>query len=615
MQSRRFPFAAALCAIVLAWAPLARSQGVFGVVEMDSWGGFSSNLAAFCQSAELPFALINLNALAGPALRAPNLAGVDLRRPIRIYLLLKSKNGKPEPAAVIGLPVSDNGTAYLDTLRGAFATAAENNGAHVFSGPRGMMLRARRAAVVVTNGVALVADAAADAAAAADALRANAVPAFGKMPADVRVGLDMAALLPLVERAADEMHDRMGKMPAPQPGMPDPGAVLDAEMEAAVSFCRQVGKLSLGFKADAAAATITASLDARPGTTLEGVLQQQRPPSERYMGLLPPDALFGVVGGGLGGMNLLAKPYAALMEKMYRGIPGMAGTAGAMRDLLMKTAGMNAGDYAVGLIRDARSARDVVFVEVVAIADPAKAGQVMREGLAMANDMYKGMPIGLSVETLPARVHAGVPVTAFRYRVTEPTNAAPGMAFPMPTAAINGFLAKLSFEYAILDKDIVVAAGRAGAIDQVIDRMRLPGGPAFGRKARALFGDISAPPTEIGHMDLTAALPVVLRLIPGVDTNALAMLPPPGDGLGTIEFRRGNSWVGALRVSASEVRALAAAVPAMQALMSPGGTPGDAEDPDAAPAAVKPAPVRRGPGPRPLPRPAPRPMPAPAPGP
>ena len=611
MQTRKFRIVAALAAGLLATAPCARSQSVFGVVEMDSWGAFSSNLAAFCQSAGLPFALIGLNAMTGPMLKAPNLAGVDVGKQVRVYLLIKTKNEKLQPAVVIALPVAGTGTAYLDTLRDAFTTASEIGSAHVFSGPKGPV-PARRLAVVVANGVALVGSDAADADAVAAALRANSVPAFTKLPADIRVGIDVQAVLPMMEQASGKLRGRLGQGPmAAPPGAPDPAVILGAEMDGALALFRQVKRVSLGIKADASAATILTALEVKPGTTLAAMLQRLRPPSERYTGLLPPDALFGVVGGGLAIMDPLAKPYGELIVKMYQGMPGLAGIGPAMRDLMMKMVGLYAGDYAVGLLKDARG-KGVLFVEIAAVTDAAKARQIFRDGLAMASDVYKQMPMGLSITSLPDRVHAGVPVSTLRYAFAPPTNAAPGMALPLEM--LGPIFEKLAMEYAFVDKDLVFTAGRAGAIDQVIDRLRQPGNPEFYRKSRALFGDGTTPPVEVGHLDITAALPAILPLVPGVKAEQLTTLPPPGAGLGTIEYCRNGAWIGELRVPVSEIRALMATMPMLQSLVPAMGGGGEGEEEAPAPAA-QPAPAQRTPGPRTGPRPLPRPLPAPAPEP
>lgn len=610
MQTRVSRLALVLAAGLLAAAPCVRAQSVFGVVEIDSWSACSSNLAAFCQASGLPFALTGMNTLAGPMLKAPNLTGIDVRRPIRMYLLFTTQHNQPAPAAVVALPLSGDGATYLDSLRDAYETTSQNGAAHVFTEPKGQGSWGRRLAVVATNGMALVGEHAEDALAVAAALRTNGVPVVEDAAADIRASFDIQALLPFVEHAADGMRARFANLPpAGMPsGGPNPAAILGAEMDAGLNVLRQIRRIALGFKADGDNGTLLACVDLKPGSTLAAAAHELRPPSERYTRLLPPGTLFGAVGGGLTGMNVLAKPYGDFMAKVYQAMPGMPGMADTMRTLMARFMGLYTGDYAIGLLPDARTG-GVLLAEIFAVSDGDKARAIHREALAMAHDAYQSM--GLAIASLPVRTHGDVEVNAFQYRLAPPASNAPGPALAMPMALLAPFLTKLTMEYAVIDKDLVFVAGRAGAIDQVIDGVRKGGDPQFYHNARALFGEGATPPTEVTHLDLVAALAPILKLLPGVDAAQLAALPPAGEGLGTVTYRRGDAVLWALRVSTSEIRALTQTAPALKKAFPmgfmPGLMPGAGAGGNFPPPRVRGAPRPAAPDPQPVPAPQPAP--------
>ena len=83
--------------------------------------------------------------------------------------------------------------------------------------------------------------------------------------------------------------------------------------------------------------------------------------------------------------------------------------------------------------------------------------------------------------------------------------------------------------------------------------------------------DSAAQPTEISHLDLAAAIPLLLNMLPGDLGSRLPALPP-GKGLGTIDIRHGHSMVSMLRITTPEIRSLvqAGSVLMMGKMMSSG---------------------------------------------
>lgn len=560
---RLFSVSAAVMAAAATFAQTAQPETApvaLATVEMNGWSTFSSNLSVFCQSSGIPFALTGLSGRMGPAIYAPNLTGIDVTRPVRLYALRTS--GK-KPATVLALPLTDDGTVYLGALRECFQSEMQNGTATVLSDPSGA-IHEGSLSIVVAGGTAWVSDRTVLAQAAAKAAPAGMQ---AQAPGDIRIAVDVQALLPLIEANTNKAHRAMTTPPPGAPGMPaDPAAIVDAEMQALVEICRQVRRLDIGIRLNGDGGTLTTTVEALPDTPLASILHQQHPPSARYTALIPADAFFGCAGGGLAGLNQLAKPYGELMARIYSAMPGLSGASDAMRGVMSRMLGIYAGDYAVAVMPDARS-NGVLFAEIVALKDPAKAGEILREGMSAATNFYQQAPFGLDLTSLPARVYAGATITSFRYRPTAADPANPAMA---PMMMLAPFLQRMTVEQTIVGQDLIMTIGRVGGIDQIVDRVRSNNNtPRFYRNARQLFGESAAAPAEISHLSLSAALPQILKLMPSVNPQMLATLPPPGQGIGTLTLVRDNSAVWVLRVTPSEVRALMQSGPVLQqAVMS-----------------------------------------------
>jgi len=578
-----------------------RAQKIMGTVEMESWSGFTSNLSAFCQSAGLPFALAGLNGMTRQIFKSSDLSGIDLARPVRLYLLQPaiSTNGiiRP-PLGVLALPVIGDGHGYLDRLGSAYAKTSQVGAVHLYSAPVDRRNGSRKLAAQVLKDVVLLGDSADDVAAAAGVLQAGPAPASPRVVGDVRVSLDMTAWLPMVEQGFAKTRREMARMPPPaMPGAPtNMTAVLDAEMDGAMSVLRQTQSVALGFKASDQDSTIYLRVDAVPGTTLAAALACLKPADARYASILPSNTLYGTVGGGLDALHVVAKPYMAFVQRVYQAMPGMENMVGPMRELMMKSADLYTGDYAIGLLPDARN-NGLLLAEVFSIADAERGRALMREGLAMASKMNPQdvMGMGMKIDIQPSRSYAGTDVSAYRYQFSPSTNQAAANAAGMPQpgamfmGVMTGLLASCTLETAIVDNNSIVTLGRAGAIEQVIDRVRGGGDSAFVKRAQAVFGDVQTPPVEIGHLALVATLERVAQNVSTLAPAQLAALPEPGEGIGFTAFHQGTTWIGALRLTSSELKALVRLAPVAQgifmgAMPHGGAQPGAGHDDDEQPA-------------------------------
>ena len=150
-----------------------------------------------------------------------------------------------------------------------------------------------------------------------------------------------------------------------------------------------------------------------------------------------------------------------------------------------------------------------------------------------------------------------------------------------PTAKILSFLANYTFEQVVVGKDMLVTLGRAGAIEQLIDRVRKGGDTQFYDNACGQFNDNTRQPTEVGRLDITAILSTLLPMLPG-DLGSKMPKLPPGQGLGTCSIRQDHSMLLMARISTSEIRSLVQAISVLM-MPSPGAMPAGKNHPNGMP--------------------------------
>jgi hypothetical protein len=508
------------------------------------------------------------------------------------------------PLTALALPLRGDGRAYLDHLSAAYGRNTKIGDVTLLAGPLDQTGRGRgRLALQTFNDYVILGDNTEAVAAAVAALTKGPIPEAPRVMGDVRLALAMNPLLPLIESRVTQWRQHRETQPPPgaaTDAITNVNAVLDAEVDAALQILRQTKSVALGFKTAESDATFYLRVDAKHDTTLAKAMACLKPMDPAFAAFLPSNTLYGVSGGGMGVMRVLAKPYADLARQICQAMPAMSGQIGPMREMLLKAADLYSGDYAIALLPDNRSPHGVLLAEVMAIADAERARDLSREQLLSMtnNNMNQFAALGLKIEALPARQHAGVEITVCHYAVCPPTNSAAAAMMPPPAAmmlgGMTGLLASCAFESAVVDRKMVVVVGRDGAIDQVIDRLRAGGDGAFVKRAQTVFGDMRDPSTMIGNLALVATLERFARAAPNLPPEQLAALPEPGEGLGCIAFHQGDSWVGALRLTASEMQALMRAAPVMRALfmqtmqtMRPAGQPPAGQDEEANPAPGK----------------------------
>lgn len=563
----------------------AQAQRIFGMAEVDNIPAVISNLTAFSQSAGFTGAPLPAKQTSRELYGSANPDDLDPVRPVRIYFVLPAGtvglSRTSAPTGVRELPVLGDGGAFVAHL-GADYVESPGQGTVRFFSSASRPGKEPCVAVLPKEGVALLGSDAAAVREAVQAVQSGGLPNLPRVMGAARVSIDVARVLPLAEQAFEAGRKQMQSAP----GMTNTLAVLDVEAEGALAILRQLKGIAIGFQPAAEQSTLFLRVDARPGTLAAACLACMKPASARYEAMIPADAFFGMTGGGADMLRVIANPYADYIRRLFRamdGMPGMGSMAGQMsgvQDLVRKSANLYAGDYAFAVLPATRT-NGLLLAQVLAVTDPALARTQMRDSLKLADKMYKGAFAGLTLVPLPDRTYAGVEILSYRYQYS-PTNSPELVNLPGAWAAIMqgpvmGILGKCVVEQAVVDKDWVTVMGSPHEIEAVIDRVRKGGDAQFANRARALFGETQAQPTEIGLLSLSGLLSHLVRVSPGLPPEALSSLPPPGGGVGFAEYHKGSCAIWALRLTSSELKSLKGIAPAAKGLMmnlimgAPGG--------------------------------------------
>lgn len=568
--------AVAVAAVLLLSAPQAQAQRIFGMAEVDNLPAVISNLTAFSQSAGFTGAPLPAKQTSRELYGSANPDDLDPVRPVRIYFVLPAGtvglSRASAPTLLRELPVLGDGGAFVSHLGADYVESPGQGSVRFFSS-------ATRpgsepcVAVLPKEGVALLGSDAAAVREAVQAVQSGGLPNLPRVMGAARVSIDVARLLPLVEQAFETGRKQMRAAPGM---MTNTLAVIDVEAEGALALLRQLKGIAIGFQPAANQSTLFLRVDARPGTLAAACLACMKPASARYDALIPMDAFFGMTGGGADMLRVIANPYADYISRLFRamdGMPGMGSMTGQMsglQDLVRKSATLYAGDYAFAVLPATRT-NGLLFAQVLAVTDPALARTQMRDSLRIADSMYKGSLAGLTLAPLPDRTYAGVQILSHRYHYSPTNNPQlanlPGAWAAIMQGPVMGILGKCVVEQAVVDKDWVTVMGPPHEIEAVIDRVRKGGDARFANRARALFGETQAQPTEIGLLSLSGLLSHLVRVSPGLPPEALASLPPPGGGVGFAEYHKDSCAIWALRLTSSELKSIKGLAPAARGLM------------------------------------------------
>jgi hypothetical protein len=328
--------------------------------------------------------------------------------------------------------------------------------------------------------------------------------------------------------------DRLAAKNAPTvPSGARSGQVCRASAKPLTDLAKQIGGFEAAVSARKEGLQVSVRTVPVAGSRLAQTVTSLRAPSRRFLCAMPPDALAAAAGTGAGSD---AFPSAAAAGS---GQP----SADAWRAAL-------SGEYAMGVV-PAGSGGGLALLQVFGLSDRAKAEALAAQLLPAAGQGGAEKRWGnVLVSARPGRQHGGVAIST--YACSRDAAAA-----PMPVR-IFPELTSFQMELAFTADVAVLTLGPSAVTDAALDRLAATG-PAIGesRAFRTLFGDVGEEPVKVFQMSPVALLKALLRTVPDVSQDLLAMIPDDTSGVaGYSCVKAGGALAGDLRIGYDELSAL-----------------------------------------------------------
>ncbi len=587
---RKFCVVLSLVGLMVAAVALpVRAAQPAVVVELESIRALIGSVTVVSKALgqEAPEPAMITGALGG-MLKVPGLAGVDTTQSVQLYVFLPKLNPaakEMDPAAMVPriafvLPLQGDGKVYASAVTSMFPKSETIGAVKHFSDPE---QPGQDVFVTVVAGRAAVSDHLETVQNMRKILSEQpATTAVVAFPGTVRVRLDIAACTPFVKAASAQTLAMISAQEMPPEVTMDPAKMLEAEMDGLLMLMRELRSYTLGIKISPTAITLCDRITPMSGTKTATWISGMKPPASMYMKAIPENAMLASVGSGMGVMDLMAEPYADLMGKIYDAMGAPMNQMGPlMREMMLSMKGVYGDDIAIGIV-PAPSGKGVGFIEMIALADSAKAKKIVQDMITGFNDDWgKAMP-GFTLVELPARQHNGVDVQAFSYKFEAVTNQPTASAVPampaMPMTSMK-WMEGLRWEMAFVDDHLMYTCGAAEIMDAALDRLKAGGTRVDETSAfTTLFPSIKGNVVEVHTLSLCRTLKGLLSMIPGIDPSVLEVIPDDTAGMAGYSMAKGGNLISIDRISLGEITAIQKAIPALAgtlpALMQQFGIPG-----------------------------------------
>lgn len=549
--------------IVSIWLPIfaTAERQPLAIIEITSCNAFSGDVNTMAQAINLPFIAMGVNGWLSQITSCPNLTGVDVNKPLRLYVLPSETENRPPVTAAV-LPLLDQGEIMLGALRGAFNnqdnTAIKDGEIIAFTGAKPGSVR-NDVFVVPLGKRAVMGSNRAAVAEIAAALKNDALPDIASVSGTLRATLDIATLVPLLEKQLKHQAATMRTITPTSPGQPNPGEIMELQQSALLTVMRQLQSFSVGLSAEASGLTLYTRIDPLTNSIAAQVFALRRPPDQRYRALLPPRAFFALAGTGLDAMDLLAEPYAAFTDKLYARMDAPFAKMGPLvRSSLTDAKGIYKGDFAFA-VSSSTNGKGLEFVEYIAVKDEQTAIRSLRTSMTNTMALWGSNTNAgfFSLKTDAPRKSGKIEVWPFRYTFNP-------QAMPAPAMPFLSWFGDLYCESAVAQGHIIMVMSGSNTVTHAMDRA-LAGlttpvvNAAAAPQICTLFPEIKTVPVTEWRLASSDLLRLILTATGQADAKKIALLPPPGDGIGGIELRRGDALFSALRISFSELTALSKA--------------------------------------------------------
>jgi len=538
-------------------------------------GIISKALGMKVETSRIETMLDNMSASAGRT-------GISSNKPFRIFVVTETGDNDPAQAGteqpdkpvVLVFPLTDNGDTYLKSVGSSYEKKEKAGILTHFSGPAEQCV-ARESDFYVgiaDNQAVTGTDAAKVELVLAHILPGKPVP--GSVPGTLKIFVDVAAIMPSVEKAlknsTETMKQAFNSPAATNTPMTNPGQILMAESELFLAIMKQLKTCSYGIGVKDNAIEINSLVAPVAGGQLEAITRTLVPPSGKYTCALSPDAFISTSGNGMNVCDIFIEPYCKMMDTMFDAADPDGKFKTKMRDTIISMKGAFSGEYSIGVIPGA-STKDMALVEVIGVNDAAKFRKNILDALNTMKDMYStSMPL-MSMTFEKTRTSGGVEVIPYTCSVNQPAGSPP-QASPLMNLGKN-----YRAEMACVDNAFIYTMGGGTAVmDKVIERLKTAGNKAEPSKAFATL--FPTPPDRMistYSIELGRLIKAFMASLPNSE-QMIQMIPDSRSGVAGYSVLRGNDIAGVTRIGFEEIECIRSSLMPLGLMMmtSTGGTPG-----------------------------------------
>ncbi len=493
-----------------------------------------------------------------------DMKGIDPERKISGYILLPENASDlsvikgSEPPFVLALPVTGDGSAYLNALTESLGKPKIQNKIYRFSKQTSQspqqkffvkLVRTYAVVSATESNTAFVASTDSPTRLRPDLLRDT--------PGALRIGVNVQAFMPLMKSAAETAASEMktapsGTGPAGQPM--NTSELAQAQMNFFLTFLKDIKTARVALDTTGEdTVDIRGGIEALPETKIAEVLASISPPSKAYRALVPNNSPLIVVAGGMNALDYFIDPYLNLVDKMYASI-GYADEEAItkMKKGIKGIKGLYAGNFTAGLVPAAGN--QFAMAQIAETKNEQQALDYIEKNVVSYNETYAGISPGVSIKPLASRTNNGVRIQRFRYSFDLPQTQ------QMQQPALPSWLKNIQLEFAVVNDDLIQTMGSPAVMDEMLERLnnaQTAGQPInknqlFGR----LFPQIDDKSVKLYVFKPLSTVKLILGSLPNSNPQMLNMIPDSPGGIAGHVVKEGNRVESVTRITLDEILAI-----------------------------------------------------------
>lgn len=469
---------ACLVALFLLAVTAQALEKSMAVAQIDNLEASLDKVASLAEALEFPVPPEALTAQLGGMIMSPGLQGVDIEKPITIYIGKPDEARMGQPAIVARFSVTGDGTEYLDAVGGMLPGREElKPGVYKFAIGPAEMENAPAFFAVIKETQALVGLDISDIKELSGDLTSEDTELLKNISGTVSVLLNVDLIS---EMLTEQIASQKKMMEAYKAQMEaegvdtsvmfenDPSAMMDSYADIFQKLLAQLDSLVISVNVDDNVTLLT-HFRGNAGSVLEKIIQEAQPPSSLFTGLVDPQSLISGYGTMTGFDHMLA-PYADWMGSLYSSMgPPFDKMSDSYKKLILGMKGLYTGGYNF-LLLPPKEDNPLQAMGIYEISDKAQAQAYMEESMKLQEEQFETLKEeGFSVKMAKLDPSTYQDVEIETYQMQFGLGEEMTEDIPAPIAAI---LTNLTYHTAFIDNYMVYGFGDREAAHRAIDYVK-----------------------------------------------------------------------------------------------------------------------------------------------